>query len=135
MGFFFFKLLYSQLSQSYRYNIKCPSFVLNHLQTYISYFSNLFQEIRMEKREDLRSILEYLPLVAQDSSLVWSPSVEEELQKMSRGPSESMVNAGEALASHITNMRKSLSYAPYALQGYAFYFDKVTILLSFHLLS
>lgn len=89
----------------------------------------------MEKREDLRSILEYLPLVAQDSSLVWPPSVEEELQKMSRGPSESMVNAGEALASHITNMRKSLSYAPYALQGYAFYFDKVTILLSFHLLS
>lgn len=92
----------------------------------------------MEKREDLRSILEYLPLVAQDSSLVWPPSVEEELQKMSRGPSESrqsMVNSGEALASHITNMRKSLSYAPYALQGYAFYFDKVTILLSFHLLS
>ncbi|CAE6024196.1 unnamed protein product [Arabidopsis arenosa] len=83
----------------------------------------------MEQRTDLRSILQYLPLVAQSSSLVWPPSVEEELQTMSRGPSESMVNSGEALALHITNIQKSLSLnasdlAPYALQGYALFFDK-----------
>ncbi|AEC08595.1 unnamed protein product [Arabidopsis thaliana] len=83
----------------------------------------------MELRADLRSILQYLPLVAQSSSLVWPPSVEEELQTISRGPSESMVNSGEALALHITNMRKSLSLnasdlAPYALQGYGLFFDK-----------
>ncbi|EFH57460.1 poly (ADP-ribose) glycohydrolase family protein [Arabidopsis lyrata subsp. lyrata] len=83
----------------------------------------------MEQRTDLRSILQYLPLVAQSSSLVWPPSVEEELQTMSRGPSESMVNSGEALALHITDIQKSLSLnasdlAPYALQGYALFFDK-----------
>ncbi|KAG7573263.1 hypothetical protein ISN44_As09g015700 [Arabidopsis suecica] len=49
---------------------------------------------------------------------------------MSRGPSESMVNSGEALALHITNIQKSLSLnasdlAPYALQGYALFFDKL----------
>ncbi|XP_010414072.2 PREDICTED: probable poly(ADP-ribose) glycohydrolase 2 [Camelina sativa] len=101
----------------------------NHLQTFVSYFSNLFQAVRMEKRADLRSILQYLPLVAQSSSLVWPPSVEEELQTISRGPSDSKVNSGEALTLHIRNMRKSLSLnandlTPYALQGYALFFDK-----------
>ncbi|KAG7568729.1 hypothetical protein ISN45_Aa04g015230 [Arabidopsis thaliana x Arabidopsis arenosa] len=83
----------------------------------------------MERRADLRSILQYLPLV-ESSSLVWPPPVEEELQTMSRGPSESMVNSGEALALHITNMRKSLSLnasdlAPYALQGEHFTFGSI----------
>lgn len=94
----------------------------------------------MEKREDLRSILQYLPLVAQSSSLVWPPSVEEVLQTMSRGPSESMVNSGETLVLHMTNMRRSLSLNPsevgvYALQGYALFFDKVasSVLGSFFL--
>lgn len=90
----------------------------------------------MEKRPDLRSFLQYLPHVAQSSSLVWPSSLGEELQKMSKGPSESMVNSGEALALHITNMRDSLSLsasdlAPYALQGYALFIDEVTITLSF----
>ncbi|KFK31175.1 hypothetical protein AALP_AA6G078700 [Arabis alpina] len=83
----------------------------------------------MEKREDLRSILQYLPLVAQTSSLVWPPSVEEELQTMSRGPSESMVNSGESLALHMRNMKRSLSLnpsevGPYEFKGYALFFDK-----------
>ncbi|CAH8264400.1 unnamed protein product [Arabidopsis lyrata] len=43
-----------------------------------------------KRRAYLRSILQYLPLVANSSSLVWPPPVEEELQTMSRGPSESM---------------------------------------------
>uniref|UniRef100_A0A1J3IXG8 poly(ADP-ribose) glycohydrolase n=1 Tax=Noccaea caerulescens TaxID=107243 RepID=A0A1J3IXG8_NOCCA len=83
----------------------------------------------MEKRADLRSLLQYLPLVAQSSSLVWPPSVIQELQIMSRGPNESMVTSGEVLALHITNMRTSLSLnasnlAHNQLQGYAIYFDK-----------
>ncbi|WZY90150.1 hypothetical protein YC2023_046885 [Brassica napus] len=83
----------------------------------------------MEKREDLRSMLQYLPLLVQSSSLVWPPSVEQELQTMSTGPSESMVISGEALALRITSMRRSLSLnvsdlAPYALQGYALFFDE-----------
>ncbi|EOA29031.1 hypothetical protein CARUB_v10025285mg [Capsella rubella] len=83
----------------------------------------------MEKRPDLRSFLQYLPIVAQSSSLLWPPSVEEELQTMSKGPSESMVSSGEALALHIMNIRQSLSLnasdlAPNALQGYALFFDK-----------
>ena len=53
---------------------------------------------------------------------------------MSTGPSESMVISGEALALRITSMRRSLSlnvsyHAPYASQGYALFFDEVTILL------
>ncbi|CAH2059872.1 unnamed protein product [Thlaspi arvense] len=89
----------------------------------------LRKAIRMEKRADVRSFLQYLPLVAQSSSLVWPPSVEQELQTMSRGPNKSMVNSGVALASHIMNMRKSLSLdasdlAPNPLRGYAIFFDK-----------
>lgn len=42
------------------------------------------------------SPFQYLPLVTKSSSLVWPPYVEEELQTMSKGPSESMVNSGEA---------------------------------------
>ncbi|CDY19116.1 BnaA04g18560D [Brassica napus] len=84
---------------------------------------------RMEKKEDLGSFLKYLPLVAQSSSLAWPPSVEQELQTISEGPTKSMVNSGEVLASHITNMRKSLSLdagnlSPNPLQGYATFFDK-----------
>ncbi|KAL0897208.1 hypothetical protein Bca101_081169 [Brassica carinata] len=84
----------------------------------------------MDKREDLRSMLQYLPLVFQSSSsLVWPPSVEQELQTMSTGPGESMVNSGEALALRITTMRQSISLnasdlAPYASQGYALFFDE-----------
>ncbi|KAF8108704.1 hypothetical protein N665_0104s0030 [Sinapis alba] len=83
----------------------------------------------MEKREDLRSMLQYLPLVFQSSSLVWPPSLEQELQTMSTGTSESMLNSGEALALRITSMREALSLnvsdlAPHALQGYALFFDE-----------
>ncbi|CAF2286842.1 BnaA04g18150D [Brassica napus] len=83
----------------------------------------------MEKREDLRSMLQYLPLLVQSSSLVWPPSVEQEIRTMSTGPSESMVNSGEALALRITSMRRSLSLdashlAPCASQGYPLFFDE-----------
>lgn len=84
----------------------------------------------MEKREDLRSMLQYLPLVVQSSSIAWPPSLEQELQTMFTGPGESMVNSGEALALRITSMREALSLnvsdlAPYALQGCALFFDEV----------
>ncbi|KAJ4903355.1 putative poly(ADP-ribose) glycohydrolase 2 [Raphanus sativus] len=84
----------------------------------------------MEKREDLRSMLQYLPLVVQSSSIAWPPSLEQELQTMFTGPGGSMVNSGEALALRITSMREALSLnvsdlAPYALQGCALFFDEI----------
>ncbi|XP_010522254.1 PREDICTED: probable poly(ADP-ribose) glycohydrolase 2 [Tarenaya hassleriana] len=83
----------------------------------------------MENKADLKSILPYLPLVVQSSSLVWPPPVAQELETMSRGPSHSKVNSGKALASRITGMRKSVSLDPsclatFALQGYALFFDE-----------
>ncbi|CAN8315610.1 unnamed protein product [Cochlearia groenlandica] len=83
----------------------------------------------METRADLRSILQYLPLAAKSSSLVWPPSVEQELQTMSKRPNESMVNSGEALALRIMSLRKSLSLnasdlSPNALHGYALFFEQ-----------
>ncbi|KAJ4903394.1 putative poly(ADP-ribose) glycohydrolase 2 [Raphanus sativus] len=93
------------------------------------FFRKLGKAIKMEKREDPRSILKYLPLVAQSPSLAWPRSVEQELQTISKGPDKSMVNSGEALALHITNMRKYLSLnagdgSPNPLQGYSVFFDK-----------
>ncbi|KAL0740706.1 hypothetical protein Bca4012_082219 [Brassica carinata] len=74
-------------------------------------------------------MLQYLPLVFQSSSLVWPPSLQQELQTMSTRQSESMLNSGEALALRITSMRQSISLnasdlAPYASQGYALFFDE-----------
>lgn len=104
------------------------------------FFRKLGKAIKMEKREDPRSILKYLPLVAQSPSLAWPRSVEQELQTISKGPDKSMVNSGEALALHITNMRKYLSLnagdgSPNPLQGYSVFFDKVTVFISLHLSS
>ncbi|XP_010522255.1 PREDICTED: probable poly(ADP-ribose) glycohydrolase 2 [Tarenaya hassleriana] len=83
----------------------------------------------MENRGDLKSILPYLPLMDQTSSLIWPRPVAEELDAMSRGPSNTKVNSGEALASRISSMRRSLSLdpsllKPFALEGYAVFFDR-----------
>jgi len=70
---------------------------------FLSCVLNIFQENRegnnkqwRRRGQDLMSPFQYLPLVTKSSSLVWPPYVEEELQTMSKGPSESMVNSGEA---------------------------------------
>ncbi|ESQ51770.1 hypothetical protein EUTSA_v10016696mg [Eutrema salsugineum] len=84
----------------------------------------------MENREDLKSILPYLPLVIRSSSLYWPPRVVEALKAMSEGPSHSRVDSGEVLWQAISDMRRSLSLsntllAPSASQGYAFLFDEL----------
>ncbi|KAL1221177.1 putative poly(ADP-ribose) glycohydrolase 2 [Cardamine amara subsp. amara] len=84
----------------------------------------------MEKREDLETILPYLPLKIQDSSLSWpSPHLVEVLEAMSKGPSQSQVDSGQTLSDSISDMRQALSFTSHlsfssALQGYALFFDE-----------
>ncbi|CAN8315614.1 unnamed protein product [Cochlearia groenlandica] len=84
----------------------------------------------MENREDLESILPYLPLLIRSSSLYWPPRVVEALKAMSEGPSQSRVDSGEVLWQAISDMRRSLSLssrflAPSASHGYALLFDEM----------
>lgn len=90
----------------------------------------------MEKREDLETILPYLPLKIQDSSLSWpSPHLVEVLEAMAKGPSHSHVDSGQTLSDSISVMRRALSLTSYlsssALQGYTLFFDEVTIKSTF----
>ncbi|KAA8532188.1 hypothetical protein F0562_006670 [Nyssa sinensis] len=84
----------------------------------------------MEDREDLMSILPYLPLVLRSSSLFWPPKVVEALKALSRGPDHSKVESGEVLFLAIFDIRHSLSLslsaeslASSAADGYALFFD------------
>uniref|UniRef100_A0A5B6ZCL6 poly(ADP-ribose) glycohydrolase n=1 Tax=Davidia involucrata TaxID=16924 RepID=A0A5B6ZCL6_DAVIN len=84
----------------------------------------------MEEREDLRSILPYLPLVLRSSSLFWPSQVVEALKALSRGPDHSKVDSGELLFLAISDIRHSLtltlsaeSLASSAADGYALFFD------------
>ncbi|KAL0774754.1 hypothetical protein Bca101_039906 [Brassica carinata] len=84
----------------------------------------------MESRDDLNSILPYLPLLIRSSSLHWPPRVVEALKAMSEGPSHSRVDSGEVLWQAISDMRQSLSLSarllsPSAPQGYALLFDEL----------
>ncbi|CAH8382027.1 unnamed protein product [Eruca vesicaria subsp. sativa] len=88
----------------------------------------------MENREDLNSILPFLPLLLRSSSLYWPPRVVEALKAMSEGPSHSRVDSGEVLWQAISDMRRSLSLStrllsPSAPKGYAFLFDEVSNLI------
>ncbi|XP_009144040.3 poly(ADP-ribose) glycohydrolase 1 [Brassica rapa] len=83
----------------------------------------------MERREDLETILAYLPLVIQDSSLSWPSShLVEVLEALTKGPSHSRVDSGQTLSDIISDMRQSLSLTSHlsysALQGYALFFDE-----------
>ncbi|GAA0164360.1 hypothetical protein LIER_20017 [Lithospermum erythrorhizon] len=64
----------------------------------------------MENREDLRSILRFLPLVLRSGSLTWHPPVAEKLEALSKGPHHSKINTGEALFSTISSLRDSLEF-------------------------
>ncbi|XAR64530.1 Poly(ADP-ribose) glycohydrolase [Bertholletia excelsa] len=84
----------------------------------------------MEDREDLRSILEYLPVVLRSSSLFWPSQVVEALTALSRGPEHSRVDSGEVLFVTISDLRRSLflthsseRLASCAAEGYALFFD------------
>ncbi|KAF8046623.1 hypothetical protein N665_3582s0004 [Sinapis alba] len=83
----------------------------------------------MERREDLETILAYLPLEIQGSSLSWPSShLVEVLEALTKGPSHSRVDSGQTLSDSISDMRQSLSLTSHlsysALQGYALYFDE-----------
>ncbi|XP_022858837.1 poly(ADP-ribose) glycohydrolase 1-like isoform X1 [Olea europaea var. sylvestris] len=82
----------------------------------------------LETREDLKSILPYLPLILRSSALLWPPAVVEALKSLARGPIHSNVDSGQVLAIAISDLRNSLSLPdsalhPSALNGYALYFD------------
>ncbi|XP_028764627.1 poly(ADP-ribose) glycohydrolase 1 isoform X4 [Neltuma alba] len=84
----------------------------------------------MEDREDLRSILPFLPLLLRSSSLFWPSQVVEALKALGRGPLHSQVDSGELLFLAISDLRNSLCLctqplAPSASQGYAFFFDEL----------
>lgn len=84
----------------------------------------------MERREDLETILAYLPLEIQVSSLSWPSShLVEVLEALTKGPSHSRVVSGQTLSDCISDMRQSLSLISHlsypALQGYALFFDEV----------
>ena len=84
----------------------------------------------MEEREDLNSILPYLPLVVRSSSLFWPSQAVEILKALASGPDQSHVRSGELLFLAISDLRHSLSLsadplATSAPQGYALFFDQV----------
>ncbi|GMH29695.1 hypothetical protein Nepgr_031538 [Nepenthes gracilis] len=83
----------------------------------------------MEDREVLRSILPFLPVKLESSSLVWPGPVIEALKALSRGPSHSRVDSGEVLFVAISDLRDSLSLSSRSLafgtgHGYALFFDE-----------
>jgi poly(ADP-ribose) glycohydrolase len=80
----------------------------------------------MEKREDWRSILPYLPVVMRPPSLFWPSQVVEALRELGCG----RVDSGRLLFIFITELRNSLSLSPEPLapstaHGYALFFDEV----------
>ena len=86
----------------------------------------------MESRDDLKSILAYLPVLVRSTNLFWPSKVVEALKEMAQGPDHSRVNSGEVLFVAIRDMRSSLSLlqplAPFASEGYALFFDEVKAL-------
>ncbi|XP_074292065.1 poly(ADP-ribose) glycohydrolase 1-like [Silene latifolia] len=83
----------------------------------------------MENREDLRSILNYLPLKLQSSTLVWPTPVIEALEALSKGPSHSRVDSGEVFFLAIADIRNSLSLSSHHLassvsDGFTLFFDE-----------
>ncbi|KAM3250084.1 poly(ADP-ribose) glycohydrolase 1 [Capsicum chacoense] len=82
----------------------------------------------MENREDLNSILPFLPLCLRSSSLFWPPPVVEAFKALSQGPHYSNVNSGQVLFLAIFDIRNSLSLpdssiSSAASDGFALFFD------------
>lgn len=88
----------------------------------------------MENREDLTSILPFLPLCLRSSSLFWPPPVVEALKALSQGPHYSNVNSGQVLSLAISDIRNSLSLPEFSISssasdGFALFFDDVNLFL------
>lgn len=82
----------------------------------------------MENREDLNSILEFLPVVLRSSALFWPSQVVEALKALSKGPEHSQVDSGEVLFLAISDLRNSLNLSadPLAFStadGFSLFFD------------
>ncbi|KAL3583321.1 hypothetical protein D5086_014382 [Populus alba] len=85
----------------------------------------------MENREDLKSMLPFLPLLLRSSNLFWPSQVVESLKTLSKGPFYSKVESGELLFNAISNIRDSLALpsmhrlSPFSHEGYALFFDEL----------
>ncbi|XP_072970756.1 poly(ADP-ribose) glycohydrolase 1-like isoform X3 [Typha angustifolia] len=84
----------------------------------------------MERREDLDSILPFLPLVLRSSSLFWPPKSLESLKALSLGPDVSRVDSGEVLFDAILDLRDSIGLSSEKLaaksaDGYVLFFDEL----------
>ncbi|KAK7308883.1 hypothetical protein RJT34_05194 [Clitoria ternatea] len=80
----------------------------------------------MEEREDLRSILPYLPVVMRSSSLFWPSRVVESLRELVTR----RVHSSHTFFLAISHLRNSLSLSsqplpPSTLHGYALFFDEL----------
>ncbi|KAF4360299.1 hypothetical protein F8388_020590 [Cannabis sativa] len=87
-------------------------------------------EMKMEDREDLNSILPYLPLLLRSSTLFWPSQAIEILKLLAAGPDRSRLNSGDLFFRTITDLRRSLSLSsdPLAFsahQGYVIFFDQL----------
>ncbi|KAK7253129.1 hypothetical protein RIF29_37582 [Crotalaria pallida] len=87
---------------------------------------------RMEKREDVRSILPYLPLVMRSSTLFWPSQVVQAFRDLATGPLHSRVDSGQLLFLAISDLRNSLSLSsssfplsPSVSLGYELFFDEL----------
>ncbi|KAL3567225.1 hypothetical protein D5086_029876 [Populus alba] len=85
----------------------------------------------MVNREDLKSMLPFLPLLLGSSNLFWPSQVVKSLETLSKGPLYSKVDSGELLFNAISHIRDSLALpslqpvAPFAHGGYALFFDEL----------
>nr|XP_043609856.1 poly(ADP-ribose) glycohydrolase 1-like isoform X2 [Erigeron canadensis] len=81
----------------------------------------------MEQREDLKSIISYLPVVLRSSTLFWPSAVVEAFKALSKGPQHSNVDSGQLLFLAISDIRNSLSdhtpLASSAADGFSLFFD------------
>ncbi|KAK2980962.1 hypothetical protein RJ640_018046 [Escallonia rubra] len=82
----------------------------------------------MENRQELESMLPFLPVLLRSSSLFWPPPAVEALKALARGPDHSKVDSGEVLFLAISDIRLSLNLAAdrlaaSAAHGYALFFD------------
>lgn len=88
----------------------------------------------MENREDVKSILPFLPVRLRSFSLFWPPAVVEALKALSQGPNYSNVNSGHVLFLAISDIRNSLSLpdssiSSSASDGFSLLFDDVSLSL------
>ncbi|GFP98315.1 poly(ADP-ribose) glycohydrolase 1 [Phtheirospermum japonicum] len=80
----------------------------------------------MESRDDIGSILPFLPVILRSSAFFWPPSVVETLKSLSSGPTHSNVNSGQLFALAIADLRNSLgllSLHSSAPLGFSLFFD------------